>query len=332
MSNPAPQSSPCISVMIPVFNSGKYLAACLDSVLGQTYQNLDVMIVNDTSTDDSLEIAERYAARDSRLRIFTVPNLGISVARNIGVREARGEWIAFADSDDIVPPDAYETLLNAALSNNTAIAMGAYAEYHTDKWPRFVRPVPAKPFVCHTAEEAQRYFLTDGKFLTHLWSKIFRKDVFEGVEFPVGKIYEDIAVMAKLMDNARSVTVVNHTIYHYMVHIGSLSTGVQIKRQMTGLDVRLDYAAYIREHHPKLAALANDAVLVQGCDLLGKIEHVGIEKAQPEWDRTVSVMRELLPDCALQNLGYRLGAAAFRKNPRLLSRFVHFLFKLDGML
>lgn len=332
MSNPALQSSPCISVMIPVYNSGKYLAACLDSVLGQTYRNLDVIIVNDTSSDDSLEIAERYAASDPRLRIFTVPNLGISVARNIGVREARGEWIAFADSDDIVPSDAYETLLNAALTNGTAIAMGAYSEHHIDNWPRFVRPVPARSCVCRTAEEAQRYFLTDGKFLTHLWSKLFRKDVFDGVEFPVGKIYEDIAVMAKVLDNAKSVTIVNHNVYHYMVHIGSLSTGVQIKRQMTGLDVRLAYADYIREHHPALAPLANDAVLVQGCDMLGKIEHVGIEKAQSEWDRTISVMRSLLPDCALQNLGYKLGAAAFRKDPRLLSRFVHFLFKLDGML
>lgn len=321
-----------ISVIIPVFNAEKFLPACLDSVLAQTHRRLELILVNDTSTDRSLDICEQYAAADARVHVITAENRGISVARNIGVAAAHGDWIAFADSDDFVPPDAYETLLTAALDNGTAIAMGAYSEHHEEGWPRFIRPVSAKPFVCHTAAEAQRYFLTDGEFLTHLWTKLFRRDLFEGVLFPEGRIYEDMAVMPMLLDHAAGVTVVNHNVYHYLIHKGSLSTGVNLRSQMTGLDVRLDYAAYIRAHYPELIGLANDAVMIICCNMLGKIEHVGREKARAEWDRTVSVMRELLPQCALRNAMYKTGAFLFRIDPRIMSHLTHFLLRMDQML
>lgn len=328
-----PTDDVCISVIIPFYNVHAYLRACLDSVLSQTHRNLDVILVDDGSTDGSMAIAQEYAARDKRVRVFDVGTGGVSVARNAGVAAAIGDWIGFADSDDLLPPDSLETLLQTALQNEAAIAMGGYAEHHgAEGGLRFTRPVPAKTFVCHTAAEAQRYFLTWGQFMTHMWTKLFRRDVFEGVAFPVGRIYEDIAVMPMLLDNAKSVAVTNHTVYHYHVRPGSLSTGVDIEHQMDGLSVRLDYADYIRANYPELLGLANDAVLAIGCNILGKIRHIGRDKAPEQWTRTVDEMRAVLPAAALQNPMYRLLAAAFRRDPDLVARFTHFLLVIDGML
>lgn len=321
-----------ISVIIPVFNAARYLKPCLESVLDQTHRDLEVIIVDSGSTDGSLEIVQALQKKDARLRLLPPAERDVSTSRNLGVQAATGDWIGFADSDDLVPSDCYERLLRAAIDADAAIAMGAYHECHLEQFPKFVRPVGAKPFVCHTAKEAQRYFLTHGKYLTHMWTKLFRRDVFEGVSFPVGRIYEDMAVMPMLLDNAKSLVVFNHPIYKYLVHAGSLSTGINIARQMTGLDVRLDYADYIAAHYPDLLPLANDAVLSIGCNMLAKMWHVGYTTVPEQWDRCVDVMRELAPQSALQDLSYRYVAWALKRDPRLLARSVHWLLHMDGML
>ncbi len=103
-----------ISVILPCYNAGAYLSACLDSLLAQSMRNFEVIFVDDGSRDDSLALARRYAERDARIHVFSQENQGVSAARNLGLAHARGEWITFVDGDDLLPPDAFETLLSGA--------------------------------------------------------------------------------------------------------------------------------------------------------------------------------------------------------------------------
>lgn len=321
-----------ISIIIPCFNAARFFAPCLSSVMEQTHKNIEIIIVDSGSTDGSIEIAKAASERDPRVHLHMLINSDVSASRNYGVSLATGDWIGFSDSDDIVKPECYETLLKAALDNGVAMAMGAYDECHLDTPPRFVRPVGARACTLRSAAEIQRYFLTDGKYLTHMWTKLFRRDVFDGVEFPVGRIYEDMAVMPRLIDNAGSLAVVNHRVYRYLVHNNSLSTSINFRKQLTGLDVRRDYAAYIAEHYPELTPYAKDAILSIGANILGKLWHVGPEKEPEAWETTVQQMREALPGAALQDVTYRFLAYTLKKDPRFLARAIHLLLRLDRML
>lgn len=111
--------APLISVIVPVYNTAPYLRQCLDSICNQTYQNLEVICVNDGSTDNSAEILEEYAAKDSRIIVITQTNAGPSVARNVAIEQAKGEWIASVDSDDWIEPDTYEYFVRH-IANSTA--------------------------------------------------------------------------------------------------------------------------------------------------------------------------------------------------------------------
>ena len=323
---------PLISIIMPVYNTEQYIRHTLESVRKQTYRNLEILMIDDGSTDATAGILREYVELDRRFRMIQVPNGGASAARNAGLEAASGEWIGFADSDDEMPPKAIETLYLAAKKHHTAIAMGAYNECHKGSHGTLERRVGAHPAVLRTVDDAQKYFLTHGVNLNHMWTKLFRRDVFEHVRFPVGVIYEDIYVMPYLLEAAGSCAVVNRVVYHYMVRSGSLSTSLDIRRHMDGIHVRMNTAQYMREHHPELVGLANDSVLPLACNVLGKIEHIGRDKAPEEWNETIETVKRILPECSLQNPLYKVGAWTFQQDPTLISKISHFLLVADKMI
>ncbi len=323
---------PLISIIMPVYNSEKFIRHTLESVRRQTYRNLEVLMIDDGSTDGTARILSEYVELDRRFHMIQVQNGGASAARNVGLEAATGEWLGFADSDDELPPKAIETLYLTAHKHHTAIAMGAYNECHKGTHGTMERRVGAHPAVLRTAEAAQRYFLTHGVNLNHMWTKLFRRDVFEHVRFPVGVIYEDIYVMPYLLEAAGSCAVVNRVVYHYMVRSGSLSTSLNIRTHMDGIRVRLNTAQFMREHYPDLVGLANDSVLPLACNVLGKIEHIGRDKAPEEWNETIELVKKVLPECSLQNPLYKVGAWTFQQDPTLISKISHFTLMADKMI
>ena len=329
-----PQELPLISIVVPVYNVAGYLQRTLDSIACQTYQNLDVILVDDGSSDGSSDLMDTYALRDSRFRtIHRLSGRGVSSARNTGIRAARGEWIASADSDDILPKHAIETLYLTAVEHHTQMSMGAYNECHTSPPIRFTRRVPAKPAVIYQKAELQRYFLTYAADCNHMWSKLIRKEVFEHLRFPEGMIYEDMYMMPRIIDAAGSCAVVNKIVYHYMIRKGSASNNVNIARQMDGFRARLATVEYMKQHYPELIGLANDSVLMIGCNVLGKIEHIGGREVCPkEWDEALQIMKTALEDSALQNPLYKAEAWGIRQDPKLISKISHFVLKADQML
>ena len=332
--DPKDPSLPLISVIVPVYNVAPYLRDCLDSILGQTYQNLEIMVCDDGSTDGLCPaICDAYAQRDPRVRVIHKKNGGLSDCRNAALDQCTGDWIAFTDGDDELMPAAIETLYRACADNGTAMSMGAYREcYSLFGKLQVFRPVFAPKGVYHTAQDAQRYYLTRGKLLTHIWTKLFRRDVFQQVRFPVGKIYEDIYTVPELVEAAGSCAIVSKAVYRYKVRKGSISSGTDILKQMDGLYARLAYVEYMRAHHPDLVPLAYDAFLIMAADSMGRIEHLGIPNAQKEWDTVIGLFNDALAQCALEGTDMKIGAWLYKKNPRIISKASRFLLRLGRVI
>ncbi len=328
----AKQTNPLVTLIIPFYQAERFLSSCLTSATRQTYTNLDILLVDDRSTDRSMEIVREFMSRDDRIRVLVNRGGDISSARNEGVAGARGEYIAWMDSDDVMPENAIETLVNAAVAHDADMAMGAYVECHANAPIPFNRPVGAHPALLRSTDEVQKYFLTYGRYLNHLWTKLIRRSCWEGVSFPIGRIYEDMAVAPLILEQVRSCVVVPKSVYRYQVRPSSLSTSINLRRQMDGLVARLDYVAFMREHHPGLVPLAQDSVIAFGLNMLGKIEHVGVQQAQAEWDDTLAVMKAALPEAALQNILYHIVKYLLLHHPRLLAKIVHVGLTADQML
>ena len=325
--DPQDESLPLISVIVPVYNVADQLEACLNSVCAQTYRHLEILVCDDGSTDGRTPaLCDAYARRDARIKVIHQENRGVSACRNAGLDASTGAWIAWLDGDDEMKPDAVETLYRACAENGAAMAMGAYRECHALFGGKITlaRPVSAPKGVYTTAAEVQRFFLTKGALLNHLWTKLFRRDLFDHFRFPEGKVYEDIYAIPHLAEAAGSLAVVNHPVYRYKVRKGSLSNGVDMRRHMDGIYARWEYADLMRQNHPELVGLAYDSFLLMAATDLGKIEHVGIPNAQKEWDEITRMLDEALPQCALQNFAFKIGAWLYKKNRRIISHTAQF--------
>lgn len=206
------EKNPLVSVVVPVYNVEPYVAECLDSVLAQTYRNIEVIVVDDGSTDDSPAICDQFAERDHRFKVVHKANGGLSSARNVGLAESHGEWIAFVDSDDYVSPVFIEVLLSAALSMNCEIAsipMGrVFSEKDSCNLTRSLLEVPTATKVCSL--DFQRLMLYQTLDTGAPWRLYEREIAFpESDPFPVGLYYEDLATVYKAISRVEYVALVD---------------------------------------------------------------------------------------------------------------------------
>lgn len=180
-------SNQLISIIIPVYNSERFLRICLDSIIAQTYPNWECILVDDGSTDSSGAICEEYAAKDSRFRAIHRRNKGVSVARNAGIRESKGEWIYFCDSDDYVYPEALATLVKDSTNGVDLVCAGYIV---VDEKDEIQRTVPAHESEIISREEMLRRLIWSTEYIYqgYLWCKLFKADLIKrnGIQFERG--------------------------------------------------------------------------------------------------------------------------------------------------
>ncbi len=223
-------SNPLISVIVPVYNVAPWLPRCLDSICGQTYRNLEILCVNDGSTDNSGEILEEYAARDSRIRVFTQENAGLSAARNTALEHAIGEWVAGVDSDDYIAPDLYERSVSCIEEGVDIVFYGVQlvSEEGTT--------LPTNPYF--DLPEPGVYEMTPelGETLNVcFWSKLWRRSILEThqLRFPHGLVHEDYAMYYLYVPYARNVSICPGSGYYYVQRSGSIMRAGQTERVTT---------------------------------------------------------------------------------------------------
>lgn len=215
-----------ISVIIPVYNCSDYLARCVKSILAQTYQHWEMILVDDGSTDGVGGMCDDLAETDCRIKVIHQQNKGASIARQVGITFAKGDFLSFVDADDWVEPDYFERLYNALIDNTVDIAACDYIKQQEGESIEIDRH--ASYTILEYKELHQRFFKYE---FWGFWGKLYKKEVFDGIYFPKATINEDYVVMAQLFHKCRRMAYVPISLYHYMMHEGSLSN-LQLNMRM----------------------------------------------------------------------------------------------------
>lgn len=197
-----------ISVIIPAYNAQAYLRECLESVLAQSFSDWEAIIVNDGSTDSTREIGLCFTARDSRFRLVSTPNGGLSSARNTGIAEARGQWFTYLDSDDTLYPDALARLMAAATENVDIVVAG----FSRDRDAAAVTDGSVEIISGLTALERGLY---QRGVSTSACAKLFSRRVADGIAFPDGLYYEDLLYCVETLRRSARVAVIGDVVYYY---------------------------------------------------------------------------------------------------------------------
>lgn len=203
-----------ISVIVPVYNVEKYLRKCVDSIIAQTYTNLELILVDDGSPDNCGKICDEYAAKDSRIKVIHQKNGGLSAARNAGLDIATGDYIGFVDSDDYIEPEMYYCLHNSVVNSNVKIACCGRFREITNNYCK-------KAYSCERetvfeTKDAFSEILLQQKIDVSVCDKLFNSNLFYDIRFPIGEINEDAVVAFELIKQSNGIIHTGYDFYHYV--------------------------------------------------------------------------------------------------------------------
>lgn len=212
---------PLISVIIPVYNVEKYLKRCLDSVINQTYKNLEIILVDDGSTDDSGKMCDEYAKKDKRIKIVHKKNGGLSSARNCGIEKAKGEFLTFVDSDDEITANYVRFLFELIREFDVKMSIASYSVVTEHRVIDYSR---GRKALTLTTEETLRRMLVEDGFTVSACSKMYSSDLFAKIRYPDSETFEDNATTHKLILMCSKIAYGDKSIYKYYIRKGSLTT------------------------------------------------------------------------------------------------------------
>jgi len=247
------EKCPLISIIIPVHNVAPYIREAVESAVNQTYKNLEIILIDDGSTDGSGQICDEYASRDPRITAIHQKHHGVSNARNVGLNLATGDFIAFLDSDDTYHPDYIQCMLKAIEDVDVSVCRFAKYKHSQDiekadgrtKW----KPAPIAKAGCYDRVGALRTHI-DGLISTAIWDKLYRKDLWKDIRFPDGHIWEDIDVVYRIIDRCKCVRIIDHILYFYRMRPGSI-THTNTKQSCKDYILAWDHLAmFVEENVP----------------------------------------------------------------------------------
>ena len=232
---------PKISVIVPVYNVEKYIRRCLDSITGQTYKNLEILLINDGSTDNSEIVCEEYAKKDSRVQYYKKDNGGLSDARNYGLKRITGDYVAFIDSDDCLSTGFFEVLINKSIEHNADIVSSDILFFYSDnelpKWSEEKELIRSSlnEKILYGRQIILQYLCPKDDYIIYhgLCMKLYRKELFEDLYFEIGKVHEDLYITYKLLHSAKCMVMVKVPLYYYFQNNGnSISNNYTVKNYM----------------------------------------------------------------------------------------------------
>lgn len=221
---------PLISIIIPVYNVERYLAKCLDSIIAQDYDNFEVVLIDDGSIDGSSAICDDYSKKDYRIKVYHQKNMGVSAARNEGIRRSSGDYITYVDPDDTISRRFLDYLYSLNAENGTNIAVAPYIIV-TERKTIDCSGIRHKDEKLSQKEALRRMLLDDG-FTVSNGSKLIKRSLFDSIEYPKGKIFEDTATTYKLIMRCDSISYGHRGGYFYYKRGGSILNSVYDKKQL----------------------------------------------------------------------------------------------------
>ncbi|WP_147533175.1 glycosyltransferase family 2 protein [Bacillus marasmi] len=239
-----------ISVIVTAYNVEKYIAKCLQSIVSQTYQNLEIIVVNDGSNDGTLEKISRFAQTDQRFIVINQNNGGLSSARNAGLMLASGAYIGFIDGDDYIALDMYEHLFKLAVENDSEISMCAVLKVYNSYFEKDCYNETSR--VMNKQEALQA--LVEEEYVKHYaCNKLYKASLFAKINYPVGKLYEDIFTTYKLFGLANKLAYSNKVGYYYVQRQGSILRSRFDERKLDCISAFTEFKDYVDKHYPALS-------------------------------------------------------------------------------
>ncbi len=245
---------PLISVIVPVYKTEAYLEKCVNSIINQTYKNLEIILVDDGSPDRCGAMCDDFAHQDSRIRVFHKENGGQSSARNLGLDNMTGEYVGFVDSDDWIEPRMYENLYNLIEMNNAQIAAcGLQCDYNNGKIVYFNDEYPLKNDIeIFSKIDALRELTFTKKMTNSPCDKLFKRYIFDDIRMTEGTIYEDFEMMPGCVEKAEIIAYSPEPLYHYIMTEESTTRGeIQAKRFIEA-DISRNIVEHYRINYPDL--------------------------------------------------------------------------------
>ena len=249
---------PLISVIVPVYKVEAYLDKCIQSIVDQTYRNLEIILVDDGSPDRSGEICDSWAEKDSRIRVIHKENGGGGQARNVALDAAGGDLIAFVDSDDYIAGDMLSHLY-ALMDAQTDIAECAYVETFDDQ---AVFSEQAGKVETYTCQEAMLEHIRDRVFRQLIWNKLYRRNVVGDVRFPVGTKIDDEFFTYRVLLRAKKLKLSDRVCYAYRQQPGSIMHQKYSLKRLEGLTAKLQRLECLSVHMPACAPEAREELLM----------------------------------------------------------------------
>lgn len=248
-----------VSIVVPIYNVQPYLERCIDSILNQTYSNIEVILVDDGSTDKCPIICDDYASKDQRVRVIHKTNGGLSDARNEGIKSAKGDVVSFIDSDDWISSSFVEIMLRVMNDYNSDIVECDITKTH--EYIEEDEIVFENKIHNYTKKEALNLLVSDNVFHQYVWNKLYKRAVIANVEFPYGKYNEDEYWTYKVFGRAGKVTKVENSLYFYYQRSGSIMGQAYSLKRLDGIEAKIERQAYIESFYPEIAESAKRNLL-----------------------------------------------------------------------
>lgn len=247
-----------VSIIIPAYNVEKYIRECLDSVVGQDYSDLEIIIVDDGSTDSTAEIASEYAGRDSRITLIRQSNAGVSAARNAALRVAHGEWLSFVDSDDALSSNCISVLTDVAKRSGCRLIYGGWQRLSDNLANRSVTSVSEIEFsVCDRVDVIENVLYQTADILPTPWGKLYHRSLLSNLKFDESCIYEDLDLFYRLQPSDDKIAITPTPVYFYRSTPGSLTNRFSSSR-LNVLQVTARIEDYMAINHQRLLPAARD--------------------------------------------------------------------------
>lgn len=283
-----------ISIIIPVYKVEEYLEKCIESVLKQTYTNLQIILVDDGSPDNCGKICYEYAKKDPRIEVIHKVNGGLSDARNVGIAKAKGKYIGFVDSDDYIKEDMYEILINLIKEYDADVSICNLYDV-----------IDGKEYIRNNENGIQEYsrleilkeVLLDKNIQSYAWNKLYKKELFDEIKYPIGKKYEDIGTTFYVFEKCNKIVVTSKPEYYYLKRSDSLVNNVTESTVLDYTDIIIQRYLYTQKNIEELRKynnyyLAKTLITAHNdIELLGSISEKMQEKYKELYNLVYNIMK-----------------------------------------
>lgn len=274
--NEAIVQRPLVSVIVPIYKVEKYLRRCIDSILAQTYNNFELILVDDGSPDNCGKICDEYEAKYPQIKVIHQHNQGLSAARNNAVPKSKGDYITFIDSDDFVTTDYLKYLVLLIQKYDAQISAGSFVYQYEGR--NLKQPKGETETMFFSSEDALENMNYAKGFGLTAWGKLYKRSLIEANPYPVGKLFEDIATTYKIVGESTGVAYGNRQIYYWLQRSNSIMRSSFNPRQLDGIEAAEKQLEYVQNRYPKAVPAAKYRLTSKAVELTGTLFASGGDK------------------------------------------------------